>query len=88
MSHVQDPQAHNTNVDLLKEHIHKLEDGSWEVVEIKESHQQVVAGVKYFFTGRFKNKTDNAVYDGKVWLWHRSWDNFSELGFENKTKVQ
>jgi hypothetical protein len=72
----------------LKQHIYKLDGGLWEVIHITESHTQVVAGVKYFFTGKFKNKKDNGVYNGKVWLWHRAWDNYSELGFEDKTKVE
>lgn len=58
------------------------------MVAIEKSFTQVVAGVKYFFTGRFKNKSDDSIYDGKIWLWHRPWDNFTELGFENKTKVE
>lgn len=79
---------HDKNVALLIEHIQKLENGDWEVVEVLETHQQVVAGIKYYFTGKFKNRTEKHVVSGKIWLWHRPWDNYYELGFEERNKLE
>lgn len=84
MSQTNDVVRHAANVDKLKQHISKLENNNWEIVEVSRSTEQVVAGVRYTFTGSFRNKNDNAVYEATVWLVERPWENFVQLGFDKK----
>jgi hypothetical protein len=75
-------------VAKLKEHISKLENDNWDIIQIDSTSQQVVGGMKYFFDEKFKNKQDGAIYQAKVWLYERAWENHVELGIESSVKLE
>ena len=78
VSIVQDEGRQLELVELLKEHIGKLEAGNWEIVQIYRVGQQVVAGMKYFYYGTFSDRHENKIYASVVTLYIRPWDRFVE----------
>ncbi|CAG9798141.1 unnamed protein product [Chironomus riparius] len=89
VSVVQDEARQRELVELLKEHIGKLEAGNWDIVEIFRVGQQVVAGMKYFYYGTFSDRHDeNKIYASTVTLYIRPWDRFVEINMMEKNHIQ
>jgi hypothetical protein len=53
-----------------------LEGASWEIVEITNTRQQVVGGMKYFAEGKFRDTVDQSIYEAVITIYERSWENF------------
>lgn len=75
---MEDEARHRELVDLLREHIGKLEAGNWEIVHIFRVGQQVVAGMKYYYYGTFIDRSENKLFAATVTLYSRPWDRFVE----------
>ncbi|KAG5676028.1 hypothetical protein PVAND_005883 [Polypedilum vanderplanki] len=88
VSNIEDQSKHEHIVGLLKKHIDKLEGASWEILEIYNTKQQVVGGMKYFVEGKFKDVADNSIYEGIVSIYERAWENFIQVQIHEKKKVE
>jgi hypothetical protein len=82
VSIVEDEARQKELVELLREHIGKLEAGNWEITQIQKIGQQVVAGMNYFYYGTFGDRHENKIYAATVTLYVRPWDRY----VEGKTK--
>ena len=80
---IEDEALQRELIELLREHIGKLEAGNWEIVQIFRVAQQVVAGMKYYYYGTFGDRHENKIYASIVTLYSRPWDRF----VEGKTKI-
>lgn len=78
ISPIEDEAHKNEILELLNENIEKLEAGTWEIVNIESIGQQVVAGIKYFIHGTYKNKSDNSLFHATITIYSRPWEDFVE----------
>ncbi|XP_070494960.1 uncharacterized protein [Chironomus tepperi] len=75
-------------VELLREHIGKLEEGNWDIIHIFKVGTQVVAGIKYYYYGTFIDKNENKLYASTVTLYLRPWDRYTDINMQDKTQIQ
>lgn len=82
-----DRSRHDEIVEKFRKHIGKLENGSYEIVDIEDTKEQVVGGMKYYCHGLFKHIHENVHYKAVITIYERAWENYIEVNIENKQKV-